>query len=311
MRVFVAGASGAIGRPLIRQLIAAGHEVTGMTRREDRAAEIRAAGAEAAVCDVYDEAALQEAFSAARPEVVVNQLTSLPDRYDPRKASFYEETDRLRGEGARKLIAAAGKAGARRFVSQSIAFLYAPEGSWVKDEQARPHEEAPGHFRHAIEALVQHEREVVEAADLEGLILRYGQFYGPGTYFAPDGHLGGEVAKRRFPIVGAGTGTFSFIHVEDAAGATVAALDHGGPGIYNVVDDDPAPLHEWLPVYAEALGAKPPRRAPAWLVRVVAGRAVVDNALGLRGASNARAKRELGWRPRFPSWRQGFREAAG
>jgi nucleoside-diphosphate-sugar epimerase len=282
-----------------------------MTRREERAEEIRAAGAEAVVCDVYDAVALEEAVREARPEVVVNQLTGLPDRYDPRRPSFYEETDRLRDEGARKLMAAARAAGARRFVSQSIAFLYAPEGDWVKDEQARPFEEAPGHFRHAVEALLRHEREVVGSSDLEGLILRYGQFYGPGTYYAPDGHLGREVAKRRFPIVGAGTGTFSFIHVEDAAGATVAALDHGAAGIYNVVDNEPAALRVWLPVYADALGAKPPRRAPVWLVRLVAGRAVTDNALGLRGASNEKAKRELGWRPRYSSWREGFAEALG
>ena len=162
-----------------------------------------------------------------------------------------------------------------------------------------------------MEALLRHEREVVGSSDLEGLILRYGQFYGPGTYYAPDGHLGREVAKRRFPIVGAGTGTFSFIHVEDAAGATVAALDHGAAGIYNVVDDEPAALRVWLPVYADALGAKPPRRAPTWLVRLVAGRAVTENALGLRGASNEKAKRELGWRPRYSSWREGFAEAPG
>jgi nucleoside-diphosphate-sugar epimerase len=311
MRVFVAGASGVIGKPLVRQLLAAGHEVTGTTRREERAAEIEAAGAKAAVCDALDGRALTEAVEQASPEVVVNQLTSLPQRYDPRKASFYAATNRVRSEGGRNLLAAARAAGARRLLTQSIAFLYAPEGNWVKDEDARPFDDAPGHFGPAVEAMLGHEREVLEAPGLEGLVLRYGQFYGPGTYYAPDGHLGREVRRRRFPIVGPGTGTFSFLHVEDAAGATVAALERGAPGIYNVVDDEPAPLREWLPDFAEALGAKPPRRVPVWLAKLVAGSSTAAMATQLRGASNAKAKRELGWQPRYPSWRQGFREALG
>jgi nucleoside-diphosphate-sugar epimerase len=311
MKVFVAGASGAIGRPLVRQLVAAGHEVTGTTRREERAAEIREAGATAALCDAFDRAALEAAVKEAAPEVVVNQLTSLPENYNPRKASFYAATDRVRSEGGHNLVEAARAAGARRLLTQSIAFLYAPEGDWVKTEEGRPFEDAPGHFRTAVEAMLEHEREVVSSADFDGLVLRYGQFYGPGTYYAPNGHLGREVIRRRFPIVGPGTGTFSFLHVEDAAGATVAALDRGAPGIYNVVDDEPAPLHDWLPVYAEALGAKPPRRVPVWLARLLAGSATAAMATQLRGASNAKAKHELGWQPRYPSWRQGFREALG
>jgi 2-alkyl-3-oxoalkanoate reductase len=311
MKVFVAGASGAIGGPLVRQLLAAGHEVTGTTRREDRAEQIRAAGAGAVVCDVFDAAALEAAVKEAAPEVVVNQLTSLPQRYNARKASFYEATDRVRKEGGRNLLAAARAAGARRFVTQSICFLYAPEGDWVKDEEARPFTDAPGHFRHAVEAMLGHEREVLEAEGIEGLVLRYGQFYGPGTYYARDGHFGREASKRRLPVVGEGTGTFSFLHTEDAAAATLAALDHGAPGIYNVCDDEPAPLHEWVPVYAEALGAKPPRHVPLWLAKLVAGSAVAAQAVALRGASNAKAKRELSWQPRYPSWRQGFGEALG
>jgi nucleoside-diphosphate-sugar epimerase len=310
MKVFVAGASGAIGGPLIRQLLAAGHEVTGMTRREERAAGIRAAGATPVVCDAFDRQALGAAVAEAAPDVVVNQLTSLPREYNPRKASFYEATDRVRREGGHNLHEAAREAGAKRFLTQSIAFLYAPEGDRVKSEEARPFADAPGHFGGAVEAMLGHEREVVESPEIEGLVLRYGQFYGPGTYYAPDGHLGREVRRRRFPIVGPGTGTFSFLHVEDAAGATVAALDHGAPGVYNVVDDEPAPLHEWLPVYAEALGAKPPRRVPVWLARIVAGAAVAAMATELRGASNAKAKRELGWQPRCASWRQGFADPA-
>jgi nucleoside-diphosphate-sugar epimerase len=306
MKVFIAGASGAIGRPLVRQLVAAGHEVTGTTRREDRATEIREAGANAVVCDALDRGALEAAVSAAKPEAVVNQMTSLPQKYNPRKASFYEATDRVRREGGHNLVEAARAAGARRLLTQSIAFLYAPEGDWVKSEDARPYEDAPGHFRSAVEAMLGHEREVTGSPDFEGLVLRYGQFYGPGTYYARDGHFAREVSRRRFPIVGSGTGMFSFLHTEDAASATVAALDHGASGIYNVVDDEPAPLHEWLPVYAEALGAKPPPRVPLWLAKLAAGSAVAVQAIELRAASNAKAKRELDWQPSHPSWRQGF-----
>lgn len=310
MKVFVAGASGAIGRPLVRQLVEAGHEVTGTTRREERMDEIRAAGATPVRCNALQSHELHNALHQAEPEVVINQLTSLPQKYNPRKASFYAETDRVRREGGHNLVEAARAAGARRFLTQSIAFLYAPEGDWVKDEDARPFDDAPGHFRGAVEAMLGHEREVVECPDFEGLVLRYGQFYGPGTYYAPDGHLGREVHRRRFPVVGSGTGTFSFLHLEDAAAATVSALGRGAPGVYNVVDDEPAQLREWLPVYAEALGAKPPRHAPLWLARLVAGRAVADQAVALRGASNAKAKRELGWQPRYVSWRDGFRDPA-
>jgi nucleoside-diphosphate-sugar epimerase len=309
VKVFVAGASGVIGRPLVRQLVAAGHQVTGVTRREERASEIRAAAADAVVCDVFDRAKLEAAVVAAQPEVVINQLTSLPREYNPRKASFYAATDRVRREGGHNLNEAARAAGARRVITQSIAFLYAPEGDWVKGEDARPFINAPGHFRASVEALLEHEREVVSSPDFEGLVLRYGQFYGPDTYYARDGHLGREARRRRFPIVGSGTGTFSFLHTEDAAAATVTALGEGAPGIYNVVDDEPAPLHEWLPVYADALGAKSPRHVPVWLAKLVAGGAVAAQAIELRGASNAKAKSELGWRPIHPSWRQGFAEA--
>jgi 2-alkyl-3-oxoalkanoate reductase len=311
VKVFVAGASGAIGRPLVRQLLAAGHEVTGTTRRHDRAEEIRVAGATAVVCDVFDRPALDAAVEAAAPDAVVNQLTSLPQDYNPRKATFYEATNRVRREGGRNLLEASGAAGVRRFLTQSIAFLYAPEGDWVKDEEARPFVEAPGHFGSAVKTMLEHEREVTESPDFAGLVLRYGQFYGPGTYFAPSGHLGREVRRRRFPIVGPGTGTFSFLHVEDAAAATLAALERGEAGVYNVVDDEPARLSEWLPVYADALGAKVPRRVPVWLAKLVAGGTVASSAIELRGASNAKAKRQLAWEPRYPSWRQGFREALG
>lgn len=310
MKVFVAGASGAIGRPLIRQLVEAGHEVTGTTRRKERAEEIRAAGATAVVCDVFDREALEAAVRQATPELVVNQLTSLPEDYNPRKID-YAPTNRAREEGGGNLMAAALAAGARRYLTQSIAFLYAPEGDWVKDEEGRPFEDAPPPFSEGVRAMLAHERQVMGTEGIEGVVLRYGQFYGPATYYAPGGSIARQVSKRMLPVIGPGTGVASFIHVEDAAAATVAALDHGAPGIYNVVDDEPAPMHEWLPVYAEALGAKPPRHAPTWLARLVGGKAAVQFGTELRGASNAKAKRELGWRPRYPSWRQGFREALG
>jgi nucleoside-diphosphate-sugar epimerase len=310
MRVFIAGASGAIGRPLVRQLAAAGHEVTGTTRREERAAEIREAGASAVVCDVLDAEALAEAVRAAGPEVVVNQLTSLPEKYNPRTID-YGPTNRARGEGGANLMRAALAVGARRYVTQTIAFIYAPEGNLIKDEEARPFEEAPPPFDEGVSAVLDHEREVLGTEGIEGVVLRYGQFYGPGTYYDQGGGIEREVAKRRLPVIGEGTGIASFVHVEDAASATVAALDRGSPGIYNVCDDEPAAMREWLPVYAEAAGARPPRRVPAWLARLVGGPMAVEFGVNLRGASNEKAKRELGWKPRYTSWRQGFPEALG
>jgi nucleoside-diphosphate-sugar epimerase len=310
MRVFVAGASGAIGRPLVRQLVAAGHEVTGMTRRQERAEEIRGAGAGAVVCDVFDAGQLREAVAAAAPEVVVHALTALPERFNP-KEDYLVATNRIRVEGTRNLIEAARAAGVRRVLAESVAFFYEPEGSWVKDEEAPLFEDPPGNFAGALEALVELESQVLGAEGIEGLVLRYGWLYGPGTYYARDGSQAAETRRRRAPIVGKGTGTFSFIHVEDAASATLAAAERGAPGIYNIADDEPAPMREWMPVYAEALGAKPPRRVPAWLARLAAGPALAEAAVKMRGASNAKAKRELGWRPAHPSWRQGFRDSLG
>jgi 2-alkyl-3-oxoalkanoate reductase len=306
MKVFVAGASGAIGRSLVPQLLAAGHEVTGMTRREENAAAIRAAGAEAVVCDVFDAAALESAVREASPEVVIHELTALPPRLDPKSKDALAPTNRLRSEGTRNLIAAAQTAGARRLIAESVAFFYVPEGDWVKDEDAPAFGEAPGPFGEASKALAGLERQVTGAEGLEGVVLRYGWLYGPGTYYDRDGSQTEDFHKRRMPVVGKGTGTFSFIQVEDAASATVAAVERGKPGIYNVVDDEPAPMSEWVPVFAEAVGAKKPRRVPTWLARLVAGPAAVGMATELRGASNEKAKRELGWQPRYPSWRQGF-----
>jgi nucleoside-diphosphate-sugar epimerase len=307
MKVFLAGAGGAIGRPLLPKLVEAGHQVTGLSRSEQRAEEIRAAGAEALVCDVFDAPALAEGVAAAEPEVVVHELTSLPDRIDLRNPE-YGPNNRIRREGTRNLLAAASAAGARRVVAQSIAFMYAPVGGTVKDEEAPLMSGAEGSFGESVDATVSLEEQVTNAEGMEGLVLRYGWFYGPGTYFGLDGSTAEDVRRRRFPIVGKGSGVSSFIHIDDVAAATVAAVERGAPGIYNVVDDEPAPMREWVPVYAEAIGAKPPRRVPAWLARLIAGKQAVAMATGLRGASNAKAKAGLGWEPAYASWRQGFRE---
>lgn len=308
MKVFVAGASGALGRPLLRQLVAAGHEVTGTTRSEERAEAIREAGARASIVDALDGAALRDAVAAAEPEAVVHALTALPDRIDWKRDPL-GPTNRLRDEGTRNLIEASRAAGARRLLAESVAFFYAPTGGWVKTEDDPLWTAAPEPFASAAAALAALERQVAEAEGIEGLSMRYGWFYGPGTMFAAEGSQAEDVRRRRLPVVGKGQGTFSFVHVEDAAAATVAALDRGAPGPYNVCDDEPAPMREWVPAYAAALGAKRPRRVPVWLAKLIAGRAVAGNAVGLRGAANAKAKQELAWRPRYPSWRQGFREA--
>ena len=308
MKVFVAGASGVIGRPTVRQLVAAGHVVVGMTRKEERAGEIREAGAEPVVCDAFDAEALREAVVAAKPEVVLHALTALPPRFDP-KSDYLAATNRVREEGTRNLVAAAKAAGAGRVVAESVAFFYEPEGDWVKSEEAPLFRDPPGRFAAGCDALVSLESQVLEAGEPEGVVLRFGWFYGPGTYYDRGGSVAEETLKRRYPIIGPGEGRFSFIHTEDAAAAYVAALDHGSSGVYNVVDDDPAPLREWLPIYAEALGAKPPRRVPGWLARLVAGRDLASTAITMRGAANAKAKRELDWQPAHPSWRQGFSAA--
>lgn len=306
----MAGASGAVGRQLLPQLVAAGHQVTGMTRSEGNAEAIGATGADAVVCDVYDREALDRIVGEAAPEVVVHQLTALPQKFVPGKID-YGPTDRLRTEGTRNLIEAARKAGAWRFIAQSVSFLLAPEGGPVLDESARPFIEAPEPFGTTVRAALDMERQVTEAEGLEGLVLRYGFFYGPGTYYASDGHLAEETRRRRQPIVGGGAGVFSFCHVEDAASATVTAVESPATGVLNICDNEPAPMREWVPFYAAAIGAKPPRHVPGFVARLFAGASAVGMATRMRGSSNARAKAELGWSPRYTSWRRGFVEALG
>jgi len=312
VRVFLAGATGVIGRRLLPRLLEAGHDVTAMTRRAERAAALREAGAAPAVCDVFDAEELRAAVERARPEVVVHELTDLPPALDPRKMEEQAAgNDRIRTEGTRNLVAAAVAAGAQRLVAQSIAFAYAPMGAGPKREDDPLWDDAPWPWSRSVAALRELDDAVTGTEGIDGLVLRYGFFYGPGTAYAPGGFFDREVRRRRFPVVGKGSGVFSFVHVDDAADATVAAVARGAPGIYNVVDDEPAPLREWLPVYADALGAKRPRRVPRLLARLVAGEYTVALATELRGASNERARTGLGWAPRYSSWRQGFREAAG
>ncbi len=308
-RVFVAGASGALGRPLVRQLLAAGYAVTGMTRRAEAAAELRRAGAEAVVCDVFDADALRQAVAAAEPEAMVHALTALPPEFKPREDDL-AATNRVRTEGTRNLLDAARGAGVRRLVAESVAFFYEPTGGWVKDESAPLLGDPPGRLAAGLAAVVDLENQVL-GGEPEGLVLRCGWLYGPGTYYERGGSVAELTRRRRNPVVGAGTGTFSFVHVEDAAAAIVAALRRGDPGVYNVVDDEPARLSEWLPVYARALGARPPRRVPVWLARLAAGSDLAQQALTLRGAANTKAKRELGWAPAHPSWRRGFPDSLG
>jgi 2-alkyl-3-oxoalkanoate reductase len=308
MRVLVAGASGAIGQFLIPQLLEAGHDVVGLTRRQAKADALTALGARGVVVDALDRDAVRRIVLDVGPEAVIDELTSLPPDYDLRDPHLYDANDEIRSKGTPALHDAAREAGTQRYVVQSIAFLYAPEGDWVKAEDARPWLDAPPPFGRGVKVLHDNEQRIVNDPDVEGVALRYGFLYGPGTYYASDGSIAQQVRKRRFPIVGKGDGRSSYVHLHDAASATVAALDRGR-GIYNIVDDEPARLRDWLPVYAQAIGAKKPRRVPAWLARMVAGGSVAGMATQLRGASNARAKADLGWQLALPSWREGFATA--
>jgi 2-alkyl-3-oxoalkanoate reductase len=308
VRVFVAGATGVIGRTLVPMLVAAGHEVTGMTRTPEKLDALRASGAEAVVADALDAAAVRAAVADARPDAVIHQLTSLPQRIDPRRIERdFVLNDRLRTEGTRHLVEAAQAAGAGRIVAQSIAFSYAPGPPGTVHRERDPMLlDAPRPYTRSARAIVELERTVLGAG---GVVLRYGYFYGPGSSISRGGSTAQDVARRRLPIVGAGTGVWSFIHVDDAAGATVLALTRGASGSYNVVDDEPAAVSEWLPVLAESLGAPRPWRVPAFIARPVAGSYGVRVMTRAQGASNELAKRELGWAPAHPSWREGFRTA--
>jgi 2-alkyl-3-oxoalkanoate reductase len=315
MKVFVAGATGAIGRALVPQLVARGHEVVGMTRSASKRELVRSLGARPVVADALDPDAVTRAVASAEPEAIVHQLTALSEKLSvrfirhPERSAASIMTNRLRTEGTDHLLAAGRAVGARRFVAQSVAaFGFGRTGGPLQTEADPLDPDPPAAMRPGLAAIVYLERAVTTTEWGEGLALRYGAFYGPGTGFslAADAVMAGPIRKRRFPLVGDGGGVWSFVHIDDIAEATVAAVEHGQPGIYNVVDDEPAPVREWLPVLARALGAKPPRRIPRWLAGLAAGEMATVMMTEARGASNEKAKRELGWQPRYASWRQGF-----
>jgi 2-alkyl-3-oxoalkanoate reductase len=320
MNVFVAGATGALGRALVPQLVARGHEVVGMTRSTSKQDLVRSLGARPVVVDALDPDAVAQAVASAEPEVIVHQLTALSGRMSARDMRHPDRsfaatmTNRLRTEATDHLLAAGRAVGARRFVAQSFAaFRFARTGAPVQTEADPLDPNPPAALRAPLVGILHLERAVTTIEWGEGLVLRYGSFYGPGTAIsvAPDAVMAAPIRKRRFPIVGDGGGVWSHVHIEDAAAATVAAVEHGRPGIYNIVDDDPAPVREWLPALARALDAKPPRRIPRWLARLAAGETATLMMTDVRGASNEKAKRELDWKPRYASWRLGFAQGLG
>jgi nucleoside-diphosphate-sugar epimerase len=311
MKIFVAGASGAIGRRLVPLLVSRGHEVTATTRTQAKDELLHGLGARPVVVDGLDRDAVIAAVRQAEPEVVVHQMTSLAAATNLRRFDqVFAVTNQLRTEGTDHLLAAARMAGARRFVAQSFGnWNYESAGGPVKAEDDALESCPPRSMRRSLAAIAHLEAAVLGADELEGVALRYGNLYGPGTAIAPDGEIVKALMRRQLPIIGGGAGVWSFVHVADAAAATLAALERGAPGIYNVADDAPAATSVWLPELARIVDAKPPRLVPAWLGRLLAGEAVVRMFTSIRGASNAKAKRELGWQPAHPSWRQGLPES--
>ncbi len=314
MKIFVAGATGALGRRLVPLLVAKGHTVVGTTSTARKADAIHAAGATPVVLDALDRKAVREALTQAEPEVVVHELTALGGFTDFRKLDEgFAATNRLRTEGTDHLLEGLRGLRVRRIVAQSYAGpgAYARTGGPIKIEDDPFDQDPPAALRRVVEAMRYLERAVLEAEGIEGIVLRYGSFYGPGTSLGEGGFQLEGVRRRQFPIVGGGTGVSSFIHIDDAAAATLAAIERAKPGVYNIADDDPAPVAQWLPALAAAIGAKPPRRVPAWLARLFVGEHGVVMMTEARGASNAKAKRDLGWRPAHPSWRTGFKVGLG
>ncbi len=310
MRVFVAGATGAIGQRLVPLLIDAGHEVIGTTRTPSKTDGLRLDGAAPVVLDGRDGEAVRRAVLDAEPEVVVHQMTALSGDLDLRHfADSFAETNRLRTETTDHLLAAAVEAGARRFVAQSFAgWPNEQSGGSVKTEEDPLNTDPPKQARETLGAILHLEAVTTGTPAIEGMALRYGGFYGPGNALGKGGMMVEAVVKRQMPIVGGGSGIWSFLHIDDAAQATALAVDRGAPGIYNIVDDEPAAVSEWLPYLADVLGARPPRRVPAWLARLIVGEAAVSMMTKIRGSSNAKAKRELGWKLEYPTWRVGFRD---
>jgi 2-alkyl-3-oxoalkanoate reductase len=311
MRILVAGGTGTIGRQLVPQLVASGATVSVLARSEQSAAALDRE-ATAVIVDALDPGPLERAVVAAHPDVVINELTDLPDRLDPRQLfAIYAANDEVRRVGTTNLLGAAHAAGAQRFVQQSVAFWYTPNGERLRNEDDPMDLDAPEPIGAAVRTMVEVEQAVRQASGLTGIVLRYGQLYGPGTWYAPDGDIGSRVRRRQYPIIGQGAGVTSFLHVADAASATLAALDLDVAGIYNVVDDEPANANTWLPAYAAALDAPPPRRVATFLARLLIGRPLVTWSARVPGATAERFKAATGWRPGYPSWRDGFRQAIG
>lgn len=309
MRVLVAGASGAIGRRLIPKLVQAGHTVAGMTRTSGKAGLVRAMGAELVIVDALDAAAVTAAIQDFRPNAIVHELTAIPARLDIRNYNReFALTNRLRREGTDNLIAGALEAGVRRFIAQSFApLVYARHGSPVKTEDDPMDSDPPPALRETLKTIQHLEAATLGIRGIPGIVLRYGAFYGPGTSFGEGGFGLEDLRRRKIPVVGNGAGIWSFIHIDDAAEATLAAVNRGDPGIYNVVDDEPAPVSEWLPALAAAINAPPPRHVPAFIARLAVGKHGVVMMTEIRGSSNIKAKHELLWKPQWASWREGFR----
>jgi nucleoside-diphosphate-sugar epimerase len=311
MKIFIAGASGAIGTHLVPQLVARGHDVVGTTRTPEKTGALRALGAEPAVVDALDPDSVAEAVAKAEPEVVVHQLTALNGPPDLKRAKeMAAATNRLRTEGTDNLLSAARAVGVRKVVAQSNAGWMERAGAGLADESAPLEPHPPADAEELVGALRHLEEAVTGIGWAEGIAIRYGGFYGPGTGLSrePGAFMSELVRERKFPVVGGGAGVWSMVHIADAAAATVAIIERGTAGIYHVADDDPARASVWLPELARSLGAAPPRRIPAWIVRLVAGKAAVDMMTRARGISSTKVKRELGWAPRYPSWRTGFDE---
>jgi nucleoside-diphosphate-sugar epimerase len=306
MRVFIAGGSGAIGRALVPRLVAAGHQVAATTRSAAKAPLLESLGATPVVVDALDELAVRAVVKAFRPDALMNQLTSLRRRYNPRRLGpWYKATSQLKVTATRILLSAASDAGAKRFVYQSIAFMYELAGPQLLDEKAPLALDAPEPFGGLVRAIAEGERMATSADGIVGVVLRYGQLYGPGTYFARDGDFARQARARMLPIVGGAGGIVSFLHVEDSATSALAALEVGS-GVYNITDDEPASGPEWIPAFCKELGAPKPWSVPAWLVRIAAGDYAARLFTEGRGASNAKAKHELSWFPSRPTWRAGF-----
>lgn len=313
MRVLVAGATGAMGRQLVPALLAAGHQVAAMTRSAGKTAELAAVGAEPVVADGLDRAAVVRAVTEAAPEVIIHQMTGLAGMKSLKKLDAeFAVTNRLRTAGTDNLLAAAHAAGVQRAVAQSYGnWNYERTGTTLKTEEDRLDPDPPANQRQTLKAIEYVERAVTGLDDFEGVALRYGSFYGPGTGISLDGDISAQVRRRAFPVVGDGAGVWSFAHIEDAATAAITAAERGAPGVCNICDDDPAPVAVWLPELARALGAKPPMHIPSWLGRLFVGDVGVSMMTRIRGVSNSKAKRELGWKPRYQSWRDGFRYGLG